>query len=47
MSFPAHDYPEVLYVGEEREASATFRPASTPPDLTTPGAGTSTTSPRG
>lgn len=39
MSFLADDYPEIRYESDEGEVSATFRPAGTPPDFTTPGGG--------
>lgn len=39
MSFPAPDYPDVLHDSDTWEVNATFRPAGTPPDLTTPGGG--------
>ncbi|GAA5158530.1 cupin domain-containing protein [Pseudonocardia eucalypti] len=39
MSFLADDYPEIRYESGEGEVSATFRPAGTPPDFTTPGGG--------
>jgi mannose-6-phosphate isomerase-like protein (cupin superfamily) len=36
MSYLAPDYPEIIYPGDRGEVSATYRPASTPPDLATP-----------
>ncbi|MER6143421.1 cupin domain-containing protein [Streptomyces sparsogenes] len=40
MSFLSPDYPEIIYSGDEGEISATFRPADTPPDYTSPGGAT-------
>ncbi|MFB8275466.1 cupin domain-containing protein [Nocardia colli] len=39
MSYFDNDYPEPIYHGETGEVSATFRPASSPPDLTAPTGG--------
>ncbi|KAB8189174.1 cupin domain-containing protein [Nonomuraea phyllanthi] len=39
MSFLAPDYPEIIYPSDQGEVSATFRPAGTPPEFTTPGGG--------
>jgi mannose-6-phosphate isomerase-like protein (cupin superfamily) len=39
MSFFAPGYPQVRYSGDQGEVSATYRPADTAPDFSTPGGG--------
>lgn len=41
MSYPEHlDYPEARYHGNKGEVNAAFRPADTPPDISSPGGST-------
>jgi mannose-6-phosphate isomerase-like protein (cupin superfamily) len=41
MSYPEHlAYPEARYHGDKGEVNAAFRPAGTPPDISSPGAAT-------
>lgn len=40
MSYPEHrEYPEPRYLGDKGEVNAVFRSADTPPDLSSPGGG--------
>ncbi|MGW0935755.1 cupin domain-containing protein [Streptomyces sp. NPDC002666] len=40
MSYPEHlEYPEPRYLGDKGEVNAVFRPAGTPPDISSPGGG--------
>jgi hypothetical protein len=41
MSYPEHlEYPEARYHGNKGEVNAAFRPADSPPDISSPGAST-------